>query len=212
MMKLIETIRRPLSAVDMHERHSMARRVETLSWGRPIWALIAEVYNVLMDPLLDSDKRSDNRQLIRYRARAMRSRERANAGRPLTYAMKAQIHRIRAEGISNLLVRDAVIGRVLRQDGSIDLRPWRRYVLLGLGALWHLVAIAIGTLLLLIAVLLPGPLLTKIVAAAVIVAYSLFAMGFVNAITIRAALSFPAFEKQWRTGRPSEGTNLRVIS
>ena len=211
-MKLIEAIRRRLSALEANERHSIARQVETLSWGRPIWALVAEVYYALMAPLLDSDQRSDNRQLIRYRARAMRAREKADAGRPLTYAMKAQIHRIRGDGVSNLLVRDAVIGRVLRQDGSIDLRAWRRYVLLGLGALWHLIAIAIGTLLLLIAVLLPGPLLTKAVAAAVIVAYSLFAMGFVNAITIRAALSFPAFEELRRTGRSSEGTNLRVVS
>ena len=211
-MKPIEAIRKSLSALAANERHSIARRIETLSWGHPIWVLVAEVYYALMNPLLDSDDRSDNRQLFRYRARAMRAREKADAGRPLTYAMKAQIHRIRAEGISNLLVRDAVIGRVLRQDGSIDLRAWRRRVLLGLGALWHLIAIAIGTLLLLIAVLLPGPLLTKAVAAAVIVAYSLFAMGFINAITIRAALAFPAFEKLRRTGRSSEGANLRVVS
>ncbi len=212
MMKLIGEIRRPLSGFAVNERHSIARRIETLSWGRSIWVLIAEAYYAQMDPLLDSDERADSRQLICYRARAMRSRERADTGRPLTYAMKARIHRIRAEGISNLLIRDAVIGRVLRQDGSIDLRSWRRYVLLGLGALWHLVAIAIGTLLLLIAVSLPGPLLTKTIAAAVIVAYALFAMGFINAITIRAALLFPTFEKLRRTGRPSEGTNLRVVS
>lgn len=211
-MQPIEAIRRSLTTLVAKERVSITRRIEAFSWGYPIWALIAEAYYSLMTPLLDSDERSDTRQLIRYRARAIRARERADPGRPLTYAMKAQINRIRAEGTPNLIVRDAVIGRVLRKDGSIDLRAWRRYVLLGLGALWHLIAIAIGTLLLIIAVLLPGPVLSKAAVIAVLVAYCLFAFGFVNAITIRAALSISEFEKLRRAGYSSERPSLRVIS
>jgi hypothetical protein len=211
MMKPLEAIRRSLSLLEANEQLSVVRRVETLSWGRPIWALIAEVHYALMDPLLESDEGSDRRQLIRYRARAMRWRERADVGRALTNAMKKRIRGIRSEGISSFVIRDAVIGRVLRQDGSIDVRARRRYVLLILGTLWHLVATAIAILLLLIAVMLPGPLLTKAVAAVVIVAFSLFSIGFVNAVTIRAALSFQTFEKLRRTGRASEQTDLRVV-
>ena len=212
MTNSTDTYKESLSSLDTHERLSIARRIEALSWARPLWNLVAEIYYLLIERLLDCDERPTKRRRIHFRARAMRAKEKATFGRPLTYAMKAKIHRIRAVGTPCPLVRDAVIGRVLMPDGSIDLKSSRRNALILLGTLWHLIVTVSGTLLLLVAIFLPGPPLAKAVVAAAILAHSVLSIAFMNAITIRPALAFRNFVKLRQSKHTDHRPDLSVVS
>ena len=126
--------------------------------------------------------------------------------------MKTQVGRLREQEIQSLTVRDGVVGRIVkRKVGTIDLRIWRKHALFVLGWLWHLLATTSIALLTLIVVFTPGSVILKSFSLVALIAFYLFCMGFMNAITLRAVIAWPVFQRHASDTERLRGIRLRIV-
>ena len=192
MSDAAQEIETSLESLDIPERLSVLRRLESLAWGAPVWRLLALVFANRADAVLDSSAIPNESAFNHELDRAALSRYAERYGRVLNKKQLAWTKRTRAAGASHLTIRDAVIGRLCTRKGTTRLAQWRRKALLILGAAWHAITALMIILLTVLVVTLAGPPHLKLVATLAILAFGAFSAAFINALTIRPALALGA--------------------
>jgi hypothetical protein len=189
MSETAQEIETSIESLDLPEQLSILRRLESLAWGAPLWLFLARVFANRADTVLDSSETPDECAFNDELNRAALCRFAEKYGRVLNKKQVAWMKRIRATGVAHLTIRDAVIGRLMTRNGTTNLSPYRRWLLMTLGIAWHVIAILATILLTILAAMLPGPLEAKLLVVPAIVTFGVFALAFINALTLRPIMA-----------------------
>lgn len=180
----------------MFRRRGLLRSIEEFVCGQNLARIIADHHSEkLTSTLADPGISEESEALARQEKMADRWHEIADYGRPLTNESRDCVHELYGEHFNKAELRDAIFGRIIRSDGRIDVSIWRKRFLAIFGWLWHVVATTSVALLILIAILLPGSMATKVIVVAVLLAFYLACAGFMISISLRAVWSWERFRR-----------------
>ena len=186
----IEELRGSLQSFKTLPRLTLFRRIERWAWAAPAWVLVAAIFENIIALSLRAELFGNGNVRSAYRAIARSARQVAAFGRPLSDELQEKVKILSTQNLSQDLIRDGVLGRIFRADGTIDLRA-RRYLLLRiLGSIWHVISFVSVSCLIVLAAILPGFTLTKVSVAIVLLTFLLFSIAFINAITLRTSYAF----------------------
>ena len=226
MSRMIENMKRRLGLFDPNPKPSLLRRIEWIAWCDFTWRLqIALIYR--LREWRSPERRARTPSFYETQVRDLLHDDAKELGRVLTKDMRALVAQLRSHSIDSQTIRDGVIGRIVSRKwrrrkehlvgrkcekaATIDLKPWRKRVLLWLGWLWHLIATVAIVLLILLVVLIPGSLIFKTAVVFVLVAFYVFCGGFMNAITLRAVFVWSAFQNYVAEQDGFRSVGLRVV-
>ena len=179
-----EKVEAALRVFEVSLNPTILGRLECSVWGAPVRLLTAalEALLALLLYFPSFEKLPDIlRTAIRHLDQVL------TYGRPLGKQLEDKVIFLEAEGIPKYILRDAIVGRVLRADGTSNFREDRRKILCALGFSWHFVVIVSTGLLIALTATLPGSLLMKAVCIVILFFFSGFAAVFMNAVSIRTS-------------------------
>lgn len=205
-------IENEIRSLDVSQPLSILRRLESVAWGTPFWRLIDRISERRQEKLLDATAVAEKKLLRRHRAIGIFVQQAIDFGRMLNKPMRQKARSLRATGVSPLLIRDAVIGRILTNTGSLNLDDRRRRVLLILGSLWHAIAIFSTSLLMILAITLPGAVPAKMTVVVILVALLVFSSSFFNAIAIRAGRAIRYYQTLCSENEHPPSPQLRAVN
>lgn len=175
-----------LRSVEVEGVSSPLRTLEAVSWGYPIWTLACKLLENTTEKRIDSIDRKNKK--IRRRSRAIEFfvLQKVNFGRLLYKPARKRIRQLRGLGMPTVIIRDAVIGRLIcRETGLLRLNVIRSRIVLLLGVLWHVLSTGITAILVLFVMLLPSAGLMKVVLVSLLLLLFAYSVGFFNVLAIR---------------------------
>ena len=189
------------------------RRIERIACGAPIWAGIIRILEEISEQLIDRTDKGSRRFHRRSRAYCHFLIQLEDYGRMLSGAARARVRRLGDAGASKMLVRDAVIGRLLdRKTGELNLRKKRSLQVLALGVSWHILATISTALLLVLVIAVPGALILKLLVAGALIAFFVYSFALINALTVRQYFAFPSFVVFAKAMERSIAPPLKAVS
>lgn len=184
MIKGTERFEQTLHLFDASTDPRLLARIEHLVWSSPL-RIIAAFATWLLALLILVNTPILAKAIRLCRALIRHLDQLAAYGRPLTAPLLVRVNSLGRAGVSRHLIRDGVIGRVIRNDGSIDQPRLKHQILLLLGVCWHILTLLITGLLIALAVFLPMGWPAKTINVLLVMAFSFFASAFMNAISVR---------------------------
>lgn len=185
-------------------RRGLLRDFEEFVCGQNFARIIADHHSEKLTSILaDPGISEESEVLARQEKMADRWHEIADYGRPLTNESRDCVHELYGEHFNKAELRDAIFGRIIWSDGRLDVAIWRKRFLSVFGWLWHVVATTTVALLILLAILLPGLMVTKVIVVSVLLAFYLACVGFMNSISLRAVWSWERFRSYVLRSRTS---------
>ena len=187
------------------ERESLARRLEAVAIGRPIWRIVEHHYNWRLSRLLPKESsgsvevQSTAVQHRKIRACSNRAHDRVHFGRKVSFAMRHVATHLRRSQVSPSTIRDLIYGRVIGPDGQQRMSQSTACIILILGIVWQALGLLVTSILIALAIGMAGLTAASAVVSGLVLLFWLFAFGHINAIAIRPSMAAVKM-KSWSLG------------